>query len=403
MHRNFSAFYEAFSHTLFFFLAATGFLFIVLKSYDYFLIKKEAQARKGMGDFSSYGEWKDAVREKCLEWARDMPQVQISDNMNFVMLEKISGRYSKDVLQAWQKGGILLGLGHYLKSRPDDPKTAGISKYLLEEVFNSDHDWKAHPGHIDYAILAYALMKLPDYNPKYNKAMDRVMEVILDHLGEDGTVCYRKDIENYRLVDTIGMICPFLIRYGVMNNKQEPIDLAIRQIEKYSRYGVHAGTNIPAHAYHVKNKVPMGIFGWGRGVGWYALGLIDSYEELTRDHPKKGYLRKNIALLAESLIKFQRPDGGWGHSFFMDDNIYDSSATSMALYFLKKSLMNNIISGEVYIKALDKGMLMLERSTRKDGTVDYSQGDTKGIGTYSTLFREMPFTQGIVLALLEMT
>ena len=48
----------------------------------------------------------------------------------------------------------------------------------------------------------------------------------------------------------------------------------------------------------------------------------------------------------------------------------------MALYFLKKSLMNNIIYdiiyGEVYIKALDKGMLMLERSTRKDGTVDYS-------------------------------
>lgn len=60
----------------------------------------------------------------------------------------------------------------------------------------------------------------------------------------------------------------------------------------------------------------------------------------------------------------------------MDDNIYASSATAMALYFLKKSLMNNIIYdiiyGEVYIKALDKGMLMLERSTRKDGTVDYS-------------------------------
>ena len=35
--------------------------------------------------------------------------------------------------------------------------------------------------------------------------------------------------------------------------------------------------------------------------------------------------------------------------------------------------------------------------TRRDGTIDFSQGDTKDIGVYSMLFEVLPFTQGMVL------
>lgn len=34
-------------------------------------------------------------------------------------------------------------------------------------------------------------------------------------------------------------------------------------------------------------------------------------------------------------------------------------------------------------------------STQRNGAIDYSQGDTKGIGMYSTVFSIMPFIQGL--------
>lgn len=35
--------------------------------------------------------------------------------------------------------------------------------------------------------------------------------------------------------------------------------------------------------------------------------------------------------------------------------------------------------------------------TRRNGIIDFSQGDTKDIGVYSQLFDKMPFTQGLAI------
>ena len=39
------------------------------------------------------------------------------------------------------------------------------------------------------------------------------------------------------------------------------------------------------------------------------------------------------------------------------------------------------------------------KATRRDGTRDFAQGDTKGIGSYSQIFDRMPFAQGMGLYL----
>jgi unsaturated rhamnogalacturonyl hydrolase len=40
--------------------------------------------------------------------------------------------------------------------------------------------------------------------------------------------------------------------------------------------------------------------------------------------------------------------------------------------------------------------------TRRNGAVDFSQGDTKDIGVYSTHFTILPFTQGFSIRLAEL-
>lgn len=385
-----------------FVLALTGIVIIVLKGYDYYLIKKLTQSRRRIGFFTSDKAWSDAVKGKCCDWLVNMPRVQVTDNINFIFLEKIMGKYSNSELQAWQQGGLLIGIAQYLKKRPDETGIITIINNDMEKLFDNNYMWRTAPEHIDYALLAYAIMKLPVYNDRYFNAMTRIADVIKNHIGYDGTIYYRSKIPNYRLVDTIGMICPFLIRYGSFYNKVELIDLALNQIKKYAKYGVHHNTNIPAHAYHADNKMPLGIYGWGRGTGWYALGLIDSYEELNQSHMDKEFIKNNIILLADAIIKYQRSDGGWGQYLFIDNNTYDSSATAMLVYFLKKGVSSSLIKGDCYINAIEKGTLKLKLATRVDGTVDFSQGDTKGIAVYSTVFREFPFTQGMALRILSM-
>ena len=68
--------------------------------------------------------------------------------------------------------------------------------------------------------------------------MDATWEMIQEHIGEDGTIEYRKFMKGYRYVDTIGFICPFLVTYGIRYNKSECIDLAVKQIKEYETYGM---------------------------------------------------------------------------------------------------------------------------------------------------------------------
>lgn len=386
--------------TVLIFSSLIGIRFILLKTYDYYLIKKEIYSRKNIGSFETNELWYKYVKYICCKWVVCMPKIQVSDNLNFVLLEKIKGKYSKNELQAWHRAGLILGLSHCIEKNIDDIEVNKAISAAIQDIFDNSYKWRIKPDQIDYALLAYSIMKLPQFNNNYYESMCEIVNLINNCIGEDGTVYYRKGISKYRLVDTIGMICPFLVRFGKMYDKPELTELAILQLERYMQFGIHPYTSIPSHAYHIESKMPLGIYGWGRGAGWYAIGLIDSYEELSHTHPKKEFLRNKIKELGIALVTYQRLDGGWGDSIFINDNIYDSSITAMAVYFLKKAQYLNIISDSIYVEAIQNGTKKLKMSTRIDGTVDFSQGDTKGIGNYSTVFREFPFTQGIVLSLL---
>ncbi len=370
---------------------------MILKFYDYYLIKKEIWLRKAIGQFKTETSWEKAVRDICCKWSVSMPKVQVSDNQHFVLLEKLSRRFYTKELQAWQRGSVMLGLAEYINGNPEDQKTKDIFKDIINVIFDENYNWRDQVRNIDYAVLAYSIMKFPQYDDTFYRAMEKVVNIILDHIGEDGTILYRKSIPTYRLVDTLGMVCAFLVRFGELYNRPELVNLAIKQIEEYVKYGIHSNLYIPAHGYHVEHKIPLGIYGWGRGVGWYALALLDTYNELQDKHPAKEFIKEQIVLLASTIVKLQREDGGWGHSLLLKDNIHDSSATAVCTYFLGSAICKKIISYEVYNKYVERGIHKLQASTRKNGIVDFSQGDTKGIGIYSFVFRELPFTQGITL------
>jgi len=372
------------------------FIFLLIFCIDLIPIFRDWILRIKIGKYDMLNIWSHAVKDKASDWLVKTPKIKVTDNSRLIIIDILKGNYSNSNIQHWQEGSLLLGLNEYLKSSKDPMLETKIEKYL-DSTFDHEGQWISKPKNIDVAILAYAILKLDIIEvSKYQKAFDYVWELIKEHIGEDGTVLYRRSMKPYRYVDTIGFICPFLISYGLKYNKNECIDLALSQIRNFEDYGIHKELHIPVHAFHIGNKMPLGLYGWGRGLGWYAIGVIDSWNELPSNHMYKMELEKIVIKFAEAVMKCQQSDGSWTWTVNRNESTKDSSTTATLSWYLINAANIDVISDQCNHSA-EKSIKYLMKVTRRSGAVDFSQGDTKDIGVYSNLFNILPFTQGFCL------
>lgn len=185
------------------------FIILMIITIDVVPVIKDWVLRIHMGRYEDKSIWNNTITKKGSKWLLNTPKIKVTDNTRLVVLDMLKGNYTKSTIQHWQEASLVLGLSEYLRHNDDKEMKYEIEKFLNSK-FDSSGQWLEKPKHIDGAILAYAIMKLDhiDIN-KYKKALDYTWEMIKDHIGEDGTVEYRKFMKSYRYVDTIGFICPF--------------------------------------------------------------------------------------------------------------------------------------------------------------------------------------------------
>ncbi len=353
-------------------------------------------SRINIGRYDNRKIWAKSVTTIGVKWVGKTPKIQVTDNTRLVIVDMLKGKYSKDTIQHWQEAALVLGLSEYIKHHDDQEIINQIRKFLNSK-FDSIGNWRTNPVHVDASIIAYSLMKLEFIDlDKYKNALDKTWEMIQEHIGEDGTVQYRKSMKSYRYVDTIGFICPFLVAYGTKYNKPECIELAVKQIQEYELYGMLQNHYIPSHAYKHDNKVPLGLYGWGRGLGWFAIGVVDAWDELSEDHHYKLVLKDIVRKFAVAAMKLQQNNGSWNWTVTREECRPDSSATATLGWLMLKASTISEISKEC-LDSTEKAVSYLMKVTRRNGAIDFSQGDTKDIGVYSVLFNTLPFTQGFCI------
>ena len=339
-----------------------------------------------IGKYSNDNIWQEKVVQKSLSWLNLMPKTKIKDENKFIVLDILKNQYTNKTLQSWQEASLLLGLNEAYQKN-ENPKI----KYEILKFVNSKIDkqgnWIVEPKEVDTALLAFAISEIPFLSREIKPALDSIYQLILSKIGEDGTIMYRNTTHNYRYVDTIGFICPFLTKYGIEFQKEEAIHLAVSQIKNFEKYGM-LENKILCHAYEVNTKNPLGIFGWGRGLAWFIIGTLETFKILPEKHLEKKYLQNLLQLIAETLIKFQRKDGSFAWNLLDEHSRSDSSATAVFAWFFKEMNLKN---------EAQKSLQYLQSVTQRSGAIDFSQGDTKAIGVYSQNFDILPFTQGFVL------
>ncbi|WP_338789116.1 glycoside hydrolase family 88 protein [Metabacillus sp. FJAT-53654] len=377
------------------------FLIVVIILIDVVPIFNDWVSRIHIGRHIDKNLWNKSITNKGVKWLNNTPKIKVTDNTRLVVIDMLKGNYTKNAIQHWQEAALLLGLTESLKNKDDEEVQKEIKKFLKSK-FDQNGQWLNKPKHVDGAILAYAVMKLDFIDTdKYRNAFDYTWEMIKEQIGEDGTVGYRKSMQSYRYVDTIGFICPFLVAYGVRYKKSNCIDLAVKQIREYEQYGMLEKQFIPSHAYRLENKAPLGLYGWGRGLGWYAIGLIDSWKELPNKNNYKLVLEESVKKFAAAAISFQQENGSWNWTVTRNESRPDSSTTATLGWFLLNAAKIDGISKDC-LSSSEKAISYLMNVTRRNGAVDFSQGDTKDIGVYSMLFNILPFTQGFCIRIINL-
>ncbi|ENQ3078073.1 glycoside hydrolase family 88 protein [Bacillus sp. WLY-B-L8] len=357
-------------------------------------------SRIKIGRYTNQNVWNQSITNIGVKWLNKTPKIKVTDNTRLIAIDMLKGNYTERAIQHWQEAALLLGLAEYLKCNDDKEVKHEITKFL-DSKFDRNGQWINKPQYVDGAILAYAVMKLNFVDiDTYKQALDTVWEMIQGHIGEDGTVQYRKFMKHYRYVDTIGFICPFLVSYGVRYKKAECINLAVKQIKEYEQYGMLKQYNIPCHAYDLKSKTPLGLYGWGRGLGWFAIGLIDAWNELPENSEYKYELEESVKRFAKAAQGFQQNNGNWNWMVTRAECTPDSSTTATLCWFMLQAAKIEEISEEC-LKSGEKAIHYLMKVTRRNGAVDFSQGDTKDIGVYSMRFDILPFTQGFCIRMIN--
>ena len=287
---------------------------------------------------------------------------------------------------------LLLGLLDKYESSGESKLLNGVEQ-KCEELISDRGELVFTFDKVDQAMFGLVFLRLHTITKakKYLTAANEVYKNVLFYIGDDGILRYRKGV-NVAFIDTIGLVCPFLIMYADTTDCKPARVLAEKQIDNVLDTGLDRNGIIPFHAVDLDLNAPLGSINWGRGIGWWVLGLASLAAKSTKGEPNKYLL--TLQKILEFLETARLDNVYWpqfiGHT---NDNTIDSSATLMFLLATQQAGIRHIESKEL--------LSVIERCVDSSGVVLNSSGDTIYINKYSRAKGASELTQGLMLSLLS--
>lgn len=355
-------------------LAFVGVIAIIAITIDIGVkIQKKISSRQ-IVDWNDRNEWEKAVAQCAEKWMNRMPTIPLKDEERLIIIDILGKQYKHSSLSNWQYAQLLSGFA--LNNR----KECNFKPFKITEIDDGYAIYQAWRTGVLKDSVVFGLI-------------EKFMDIVKRRTRANGLIEYREGFGDICIVDTIAFVCPLLVRYGAKTNKIEYIQLAMKQIREYYLHAYLEKYGLYAHGYDSTKGIPCESLGWGRGTGWWLLGILYCYNEINIEEEKE-WLKVRILESADNILQYQRIDGGWSTQLISNWN-YDSSVTAIFGTFLYR--VYNFTKDEKYKIAADKALVKLMSSTRKDGAIENCEGACHGIGKYSVNYGISPFVQGMVL------
>ena len=269
------------------------------------------------------------------------------------------GLMLKAMERVWQRTGDARYFTYIQKDldqfvRPD----GSIRTYKLED-YNLDN---LTTGHV---LLTLGQMSVPQAE-KYQKAA-QLLRKQLDGQPRTkaGGFWHKKIYTNQMWLDGLYMAEPFYAEYSQVFNQPAGFDDVAKQFALIEKHLVDPKTGLMYHGYDESreqqwaNKTTgQSPNFWDRGIGWYAMALVDVLDYFPQNHSQRPMLVKAAQRLAPVLAKYQdAKTGTW--SLVVDQaarkgNYAEASGSSMFVYFLQKGVRMGYLDKK-YAEAARKG------------------------------------------------
>lgn len=265
-------------------------------------------------------------------------------------------------------------------------------------------------------------------NDKYKKAADHIFDYVMNHamdetgslLGDtksdtrniansatsgasagirNGNTPGNPNSNNYVYAETIGMVCPFLAKYGRIYENAGAYNLAVAQIQNFVQFGLDEKLVLPYHAYDSQSRMKMGIIGWGQAVGKLMMGMSETLYYMETDKPGYETVKQAYRRLVDKVEAYQMEGGLYNWQLLAKEGPADTAASAMILYSVAQSLEDKVLIG-IHKNRMIRGVEAIKACIQEDGTLPGASAECKGINNYPVVFDSYPWSIGPAMSLL---
>lgn len=268
-------------------------------------------------------------------------------------------------------------------------KSLDIVRHKCEDLLTNTGDLKFNIDKIDQSAFGLVFLQLFVLTKRnlYLIGAHKIYEEIQRFKMEDGLYRYRLGLDVF-FIDTVGLLCPFLVRYAEITGNSTAMLDAERQVNFALTECTEPNMGLTFHAFDLVREQPLGSVNWSRGMGWFLLGL-SAVARTGENTSHMEVLRRYVTILGT----LRESHGYWpqflGHT---NDRVIDSTATLMFLHAFQQCELWRIDSNEV--------LALTAQCVDRYGRVIHASGDTIYINKYSRHKGPSELSQGLMLSIL---
>ncbi|SMF17230.1 unsaturated rhamnogalacturonyl hydrolase [Alteromonadaceae bacterium Bs31] len=287
-------------------------------------------------------------------WAKRIADSVMAEHPQAWRMRKSDGAYRWAYTQGLVLSGFLA-----LNSLQSQPQYAAYVKAYLDHYINEKGEigsYHADEFNIDAInsgkLLFYFYQTTKD--PRYLQAAKQLREQLVWHPRTRSGVFWHKLKYPWQVwLDGLYMAAPFYAEYETRFNKGRGHADVVQQFTESYKQLYDEKTGLLLHGYDESRiqtwanpETGRSAEFWSRAMGWYAMALLDSYEQLS---DKKE--RKRLAQIAKPLLMAisQYQDTKSGLWFQVTDkggekdNFIETSASAMFIYSIAKAVRLGIL------------------------------------------------------------
>lgn len=218
---------------------------------------------------------------------------------------------------------------------------------------------------------------------RYRKAVETLRDQLrrMPRTSEGGF--WHKNIYPQQMwLDGIYMAGPFYAGYGRAFGEPAAYDDVARQIRLVAGHTRDPRSGLYRHGWDAARKqiwadkrTGLSPNFWGRGLGWYAMALVDVLDVLPARHPERPRILRLLRELAPAIARVQDPASGLWYQVLDQPgragNYHEASASSMFVYTLAKGARRGWLPAR-YLAVARRGFDGIVRElvrANADGTV----------------------------------